>query len=243
MQVPSGGHSPGGNDCTRASPKWGPLTRATPKWGHSPLQVPSGGHSQGGKLKALPPVGAGKYPGKGQATAGQASFARQVPRQVPGKRHLPSLAGGREGDRHSSILCCFPFRTELRSDLHKTLSFLCRFLMSIEAGYLYENPYHNAVHAADVLQGVHLILSQGQLLPEHADPLTHLACYVAAVSLPGSLQGGEWMMEWPYWVYLWSIVPNQHVLVPLLTHCRLTADRLLSSIYLPSTRRCEAYNN
>ena len=45
----------------------------------------------------LPPVGAGKYPGKGHATAGQASLARQVRRQVPGKWQLLALTGGRVG--------------------------------------------------------------------------------------------------------------------------------------------------
>ena len=49
---------------------------------------------------ALPPVGAGKYPGKGQATARQASFALQVPRQVPGKWHLLALTGGRATLQH-----------------------------------------------------------------------------------------------------------------------------------------------
>ena len=48
----------------------------------------------------LPPVGARKYPGKGQATARHAKFARQVRRQVPGKWHLPALNGGR-----ASMLC------------------------------------------------------------------------------------------------------------------------------------------
>ena len=45
---------------------------------------------------SLPPVGPGKYPGKGHATTGQALLAGQVPRQVPGKWHLPALTGGRD---------------------------------------------------------------------------------------------------------------------------------------------------
>ena len=42
---------------------------------------------------------------------------------------------------------------------------------------------HNSMHASDVLQAVHQILCQGGLLTErgYADPLTQLACYVAAI--------------------------------------------------------------
>ena len=50
----------------------------------------------------------------------------------------------------------------------------------MEQGYL-KRPYHNMVHAADVLQSMHAILKLGGLSSGYADPLTTLACYLAAV--------------------------------------------------------------
>lgn len=38
---------------------------------------------------------------------------------------------------------------------------LARFLRRIEEGYRDVNPYHNATHAADVLQSMHVLLKQG----------------------------------------------------------------------------------
>ena len=43
------------------------------------------------------------------------------------------------------------------------------------------NPYHNRTHAADVLQTMHVILHRGGLVPGYADPITLLACYLAAI--------------------------------------------------------------
>ncbi len=58
---------------------------------------------------------------------------------------------------------------------------LARFLRRIEAGYPKANPYHNARHAADVLQTFHVILCRGGLAPGYADQHVVLSCYVAAV--------------------------------------------------------------
>jgi hypothetical protein len=55
------------------------------------------------------------------------------------------------------------------------------FLQAVEAGYSPTNPYHNATHAADVLQTLHMLLHRGGLVPGYADQLTVMACYVAAV--------------------------------------------------------------
>ena len=41
--------------------------------------------------------------------------------------------------------------------------------------------YHNRVHAADVLQSLHVLLTKGGLVPHYADPLTMMAGYVATV--------------------------------------------------------------
>ncbi|KAI8464814.1 MAG: 3'5'-cyclic nucleotide phosphodiesterase [Monoraphidium minutum] len=52
---------------------------------------------------------------------------------------------------------------------------LGRWLVAIEAGYG-DNPFHNRVHAADVLQTMHVVLTRGGLLEVlQRDPLVHLA--------------------------------------------------------------------
>ena len=61
----------------------------------------------------------------------------------------------------------------------------CRYLRHIEAGYC-GNPYHNATHAADVLQSLHVVLHRGQLVQHYTDPVGLMAAYLAAVS-DGSL--------------------------------------------------------
>ncbi|GLC47046.1 hypothetical protein PLESTM_002012800 [Pleodorina starrii] len=57
---------------------------------------------------------------------------------------------------------------------------LARLLRRIEAGYL-DNPYHNAVHAADVLQTLHVIVHGARLHVHYLDPLGLLAAYLAAI--------------------------------------------------------------
>ncbi len=54
-----------------------------------------------------------------------------------------------------------------------------RLMRAIEAGYQ-PNPYHNKTHAADVLQTMHVILQRSGMIGPYADPLTHLACLLAA---------------------------------------------------------------
>mmetsp|Transcript_30889 Transcript_30889/g.80538 ORF Transcript_30889/g.80538 Transcript_30889/m.80538 type:complete len:1017 (-) Transcript_30889:1826-4876(-) len=58
---------------------------------------------------------------------------------------------------------------------------LGQFLQTIEAGYSPLNPYHNAVHATDVLQTLHVCLYHGWENLEQVDPMLHLAGYLAAV--------------------------------------------------------------
>ncbi|EFJ53060.1 3'5'-cyclic nucleotide phosphodiesterase, partial [Volvox carteri f. nagariensis] len=57
---------------------------------------------------------------------------------------------------------------------------LARLLRQVEAGYM-DNPYHNAVHAADVLQTLHVIIHTAQLHIHYLDPLGLLAAYYAAI--------------------------------------------------------------
>lgn len=68
----------------------------------------------------------------------------------------------------------------LKMDEHK----LAAFLIRVEDGYP-DNPYHNRTHAADVLQSMHVLLTNAGVrelgyCPEH----NLLACYLAAVSVP-----------------------------------------------------------
>ncbi|KAF5839155.1 hypothetical protein DUNSADRAFT_1468 [Dunaliella salina] len=58
---------------------------------------------------------------------------------------------------------------------------LARFLRSIEAGYCLRNPYHNATHAADVLQTLHVIMHRGAMVPQFADRLSVMAALLAAI--------------------------------------------------------------
>ncbi|KXZ50319.1 hypothetical protein GPECTOR_17g958 [Gonium pectorale] len=57
---------------------------------------------------------------------------------------------------------------------------LARLLRHIEAGYN-DNPYHNATHAADVLQTLHVILHGAQMHINYVDQLGLLAAYFAAI--------------------------------------------------------------
>ncbi|KAG2490632.1 hypothetical protein HYH03_011023 [Edaphochlamys debaryana] len=57
---------------------------------------------------------------------------------------------------------------------------LARFLRAVEGGYL-DNSYHNATHAADVLQTLHVIIHAAQLHVHYLDPLGLLAAYYAAI--------------------------------------------------------------
>ncbi|KAG2485173.1 hypothetical protein HYH03_016063 [Edaphochlamys debaryana] len=57
---------------------------------------------------------------------------------------------------------------------------LARLLRHIEAGYV-DNPYHNATHAADVLQTLHVIIHGAQLHVHYLDSLGLLAAYWAAI--------------------------------------------------------------
>ncbi|EFJ48257.1 3'5'-cyclic nucleotide phosphodiesterase [Volvox carteri f. nagariensis] len=57
---------------------------------------------------------------------------------------------------------------------------VARLLRHIEAGYN-DNPYHNATHAADVLQTLHVIIHGAQLHVHYLDQLGLLAAYFAAI--------------------------------------------------------------
>ncbi|GFR52553.1 hypothetical protein Agub_g15141 [Astrephomene gubernaculifera] len=58
---------------------------------------------------------------------------------------------------------------------------LARLLRTIEAGYQASNPYHNAVHAADVLRTLHVLLHGAGLTDHYLDHVGLLAAYLAAI--------------------------------------------------------------
>ncbi|GIL81205.1 hypothetical protein Vretifemale_10268, partial [Volvox reticuliferus] len=71
-------------------------------------------------------------------------------------------------------------RAGLIEKLNLKPSALARLLRHIEAGYN-DNPYHNATHAADVLQTLHVIIHGAQLHVHYVDSLGLLAAYFAAI--------------------------------------------------------------
>ncbi|KAG7393251.1 Calcium/calmodulin-dependent 3',5'-cyclic nucleotide phosphodiesterase 1B [Phytophthora pseudosyringae] len=58
-------------------------------------------------------------------------------------------------------------------------SLLVNFLLEIQRGYIATNPYHNAIHAADVMQTVHYFLIQPELQP-YLRPLDRALSLIAA---------------------------------------------------------------
>ncbi|CEG44992.1 3 5-cyclic nucleotide phosphodiesterase family protein [Plasmopara halstedii] len=56
---------------------------------------------------------------------------------------------------------------------------LVNFLLEIQSGYIASNPYHNAIHAADVMQTVHYFLIQPELQP-FLRPLDRAISLIAA---------------------------------------------------------------
>jgi hypothetical protein len=55
-------------------------------------------------------------------------------------------------------------------------------------------PYHCREHGAHVLQGMHVLLTRGQVLEGSLDPVSHLACLLAAVREPGLKAAAEGTM-------------------------------------------------
>ena len=63
---------------------------------------------------------------------------------------------------------------------------LSRFAQKIEAGYLAENPYHNAIHAASVLQSTYMILVRARVVDhistgERQRAMALLIAFIAAI--------------------------------------------------------------
>ncbi|GFH24218.1 phosphodiesterase [Haematococcus lacustris] len=101
------------------------------------------------------------------------------------------------GGRPLSVLAYWLLqKTGLVSAIRLDPAKLARWLCRIEAGYC-SNAYHNRSHAADVVQTLHMLLTQGGLAPGYADPLTQLAAYLAAVCHDYQHLGrtNDWLIE------------------------------------------------
>ncbi|CAL4062191.1 unnamed protein product [Meganyctiphanes norvegica] len=90
---------------------------------------------------------------------------------------LDSVCGGRP----VSVLCVYLMHKYGLTQHYKldTVTVWKCFSL-IEEGYHASNPYHNAVHAADVTQAMHCYLQEDKIM-EHMTPLEILAAIVAAV--------------------------------------------------------------
>jgi hypothetical protein len=92
---------------------------------------------------------------------------------------LEELSGG-----HAlSVLGYYLLHTTGLLEAHKIRGIkAARLMRTIESGYQ-PNPYHNKTHAADVLQTMHVLLLRSGMVGAYADPLTHLACLLAAAGV------------------------------------------------------------
>ena len=95
-----------------------------------------------------------------------------------------SVKGERDLSSHL-VITPFPFPFSARPQLIDKFQLdevkLVQFLMRVEDGYP-SNPYHNRIHAADVLQSLHVLLCRGGLMQTGmCDESTLTACYLSAV--------------------------------------------------------------
>lgn len=70
-------------------------------------------------------------------------------------------------------------RDSLCQALNIESNLLVNFLLEIQRGYIATNPYHNAIHAADVMQTVHYFLIQPELQP-YLRPIDRALSLIAA---------------------------------------------------------------
>ncbi|GFH26406.1 3'5'-cyclic nucleotide phosphodiesterase [Haematococcus lacustris] len=92
-----------------------------------------------------------------------------------------ALAAASQGHPLSALLYFLLHRSGLMTRFRLNSLMTARFARALEAGYQ-DQPYHNKIHAADVLQTLHVVLTRGGLVPGYADPLTLLACLLAGAA-------------------------------------------------------------
>ncbi|KAG2436688.1 hypothetical protein HXX76_006216 [Chlamydomonas incerta] len=90
------------------------------------------------------------------------------------------LAEATQGHALSAMAFYLMHREGLITKFKIKPAILARLLRALEAGYQ-GNPYHNATHAADVLQTLHVIIHGAQLHVHYLDKLGLLAAYFAAI--------------------------------------------------------------
>ncbi|MEW5301730.1 MAG: hypothetical protein WDW36_004570 [Sanguina aurantia] len=87
--------------------------------------------------------------------------------------------------RPLSTLAYFLFsQSQVLSSIHLPGIKLARLLRKIEDGYIDSNPYHNKVHAAGVLQTLHVVVHQAGMVAAqggYVDALELMAIYFAAI--------------------------------------------------------------
>ncbi|KAG2436172.1 hypothetical protein HYH02_011675 [Chlamydomonas schloesseri] len=90
------------------------------------------------------------------------------------------LAEATQGHALSALAFYLMHREGLISKFNIKPAVLARLLRALEAGYA-PNPYHNATHAADVLQTLHVLIHASGLHVHYLDRLGLLAAYFAAI--------------------------------------------------------------
>ncbi|KAG2443897.1 hypothetical protein HXX76_002237 [Chlamydomonas incerta] len=90
------------------------------------------------------------------------------------------LAAATQGHALSALAFYLMHREGLIAKFRIKPAVLARLLRALEAGYQ-NNPYHNATHAADVLQTLHVVLHGAGLTAHYLDRLGLLAAYFAAI--------------------------------------------------------------
>ncbi len=98
-----------------------------------------------------------------------------------------ALDAATNGHPLSTLMYFFMHRTGLIKQLAVPASKLARFCHHLEQLYT-EMPYHNRVHASDVMQTMHVLMTQGGLVgsgymgTDAVGPVRHLACLLAAAA-------------------------------------------------------------
>lgn len=71
---------------------------------------------------------------------------------------------------------------------HLSIETLLNFMKEAQLAYFKENPYHNVVHVIDSMQGLHFMLTQGNLkkyLKKHDIYAAFVACLIQDFEHPG----------------------------------------------------------
>lgn len=84
-----------------------------------------------------------------------------------------------EGNALSHIALYLFHHQELHEVLDVEMIIVSNFFTLVQQGYMAKNPYHNAIHGADVMQSVHYF-TQLETVREHLTPLDQAVALIAA---------------------------------------------------------------